>query len=161
MSLLLTVDSDGIRRYRTAFSREQLAVLELRLANETTTVRQVMVDLGRPGRRTGAVVLVNARGLTSGVFTDSDLARLFEQRREHLIDGPISAVMTVAPTTISPSALLPDAIQLMSDRKISEVPVVDDDGRPVGLIDITDIIDAPSADDVPADAAVPVIRKSA
>ncbi len=89
-------------------------------------------------------MLVKPNGAIAGIFTDSDLARLFEQRREHLVDGPISAVMTVNPTTIRPDALLPDALQLMSDRKISELPVVDEHRRPVGLVDITDVIDCAS-----------------
>ncbi len=33
-----------------------------------------------------------------------------------------------------------DAVTLMANRKISELPVVDDDGRPAGLIDVTDVV---------------------
>ena len=114
---------------------------DFRVACETETVRNVLVELSRPGRRTGAVVLTDQQGRLSGIFTDSDLARLFEKRREHLVDGPISAVMTANPTTTLPDTLLPDAVQLMSQRKISELPVVNEHGVPQGLIDITDIID--------------------
>ena len=114
---------------------------DFRMAVDTVTVRQVMVELSRPGRRTGAVVLTKTNGQISGIFTDSDLARLFEQRREQLIDGPISEVMTYNPTTISPDSLLPAAIQILKDRKISELPVVDEHKRPVGLVDITDVMD--------------------
>ena len=38
------------------------------------------------------------------------------------------------------AALLHDAIEVLSNRKISELPVVDDSGQPIGLIDITDVI---------------------
>lgn len=113
-----------------------------RIAADSDTVREVMIELSRPGRRTGAVVLTKPDGRISGLFTDSDLARLFEQRRDHLVDQPISKVMTANPITIRPDALLPEALQLMSDRKLSELPVVDADGIPRGLVDITDIIDS-------------------
>ena len=113
-----------------------------RIAADSDTVREVMIELSRPGRRTGAVVLTKPDGRISGIFTDSDLARLFEQRRDHLVDQPISKVMTANPITIRPDALLPEALQLMSDRKLSELPVVDADGIPRGLVDITDIIDS-------------------
>lgn len=136
---------------------------DFRVAKESDTVRQVMVELSRPGRRTGAVVLTRADGQISGIFTDSDLARLFEQRKEHLIDGPISEVMTLNPTTIRPEALLPEAIQILSGRKISELPVVDANRRPVGLVDITDLMDCVSLADEktsPQSVAVPQAKSA-
>ena len=54
---------------------------ELRLAPETDTVREVFARARHRGRRTGAVILLDADGRLSGLFTDSDLARLIEQRR--------------------------------------------------------------------------------
>ena len=58
----------------------------IRVASEGLTVRQV-ATLSVPGRRTGAIMLVDGSGRLSGVFTDSDLARLFENRRDHDLDG--------------------------------------------------------------------------
>jgi arabinose-5-phosphate isomerase len=49
-------------------------------------------------------------------------------------------VMTCSPLTINPQEMLRDAVELLSRNKVSELPVVDDGGRPVGLIDITDVI---------------------
>ncbi len=113
---------------------------ELRIAREDQTVRAVFTALQRPGRRTGAVILVDDDGRLSGLFTDSDLARLLEQRRDEQIDQPIAAVMTVRPITIQVDAILEEAVDLMTQRRLSELPVVDDDGCPVGLLDITDVI---------------------
>ncbi len=120
---------------------------EFRVAVDTATVRDVLSNLNSPGRRTGAVVLTNASGRISGIFTDSDLARLFQNRQEHLIDCPISDVMTCNPITVAADALLPEAVKLMSDRKLSELPVIDEDGVPLGLIDITDVLDVAPASD--------------
>lgn len=114
---------------------------EIRVAEESETVRQILISLSLPGRRTGAVIVTDSEGRLTGIFTDSDLARLFEHRCEHRIDGPISEVMTVNPTATTTDVLLPEAIQLMSSRKISELPVVDENGVPVGLVDITDVLD--------------------
>ena len=113
---------------------------ELRIAAASVSIREAFVGLGKPGRRTGAVMLVDEQGRLSGIFTDSDLARLLEQRRDQQLDRPISEVMTRNPLTISPAAFLRDAVTLLSQRKVSELPVVDDEGRPLGLIDITDVI---------------------
>jgi arabinose-5-phosphate isomerase len=75
-----------------------------------------------------------------GIFTDSDLARLFEKRREADFDRPIGAIMTVNPYTIHVGATLTDAIELMKAHKISELPVIDHGQCLVGLIDVTDLI---------------------
>lgn len=112
----------------------------LRLAHASQTVREVFVAAPRPGRRTGAVLLLDEDGALAGLFTDSDLARLMEQRRDEALDRPIAEVMTASPLTLHTSAMFSDVVALLSERKISEIPVVDDQGVPVGLIDITDVI---------------------
>ena len=113
---------------------------QVRIASESATVREVFVGASRPGRRSGAVVLVDESGRITGLFTDSDLARLLEQRRDQQFDCPISDVMTICPWTISPNAILEEAFQLLSAKHVSELPVVDDQRFPVGIIDITDVI---------------------
>lgn len=112
----------------------------LRLAQASQTVREVFAAAPRPGRRTGAVLLLDEDGALAGLFTDSDLARLMEQRRNEALDRPISEVMTARPLMLHTSAMFSDVVALLSERKISEIPVVDDQGVPVGLIDITDVI---------------------
>lgn len=113
---------------------------ELRIAPATWTVRQVFAQSVGRTRRSGAVMLVDERGRLVGIFTDSDLARLFEQRRDHLLDEPIFRVMTPRPLTIRAGSRLLDALDILRTRKISELPVVDEEQRPVGLIDITDVL---------------------
>jgi arabinose-5-phosphate isomerase len=113
---------------------------QLRIAPETATIRDVFVDRRKPGRRTGAVMLVDAQGRLSGLFTDSDLARLLENRREDQLDRPIAEVMTVVPKRVAPQAPLAEAIEILSQHRISELPVIDEQGRPVGLVDITDVL---------------------
>ena len=113
---------------------------QVRITSEALTIREAFVSLSRPGRRTGAVMLVDQEGRLSGLFTDSDLARLLERRRDEQIDRPISEVMTARPLTIDQDAILEEVLQLLGARHVSELPVIDSDGRPVGLVDITDLI---------------------
>ncbi len=112
----------------------------LRVAPCRQTVREVFARGQRQGRRTGAVMLVDAAGALAGIFTDSDLARLFEGRRDEMLDRPIADVMTQGPITVAVGTRLTDAMEIFQRRKISELPVVDAAGRPVGLLDITDVI---------------------
>ena len=85
-------------------------------------------------------MLTDEIGRLCGLFTDSDLARLFEERRDSALDQPIAEVMTGNPITIPLDSRVAEAVEVMRLRKISELPVVDSAGRPVGLIDITDLI---------------------
>ena len=128
---------------------------ELRIAPESSTVRDLLVQVARPGRRSGVVLLVDTAGRLTGLFTDSDLARLLEQRRDGQLDRAASEIMTPNPITIESDVRVAEAIQLLSDRKLSELPVVNGDGMPVGLLDITDVIGSTNA---AAPSAQPKLR---
>jgi arabinose-5-phosphate isomerase len=132
---------------------------QCRVAPQEETVRQVLVRVSVPGRRTGATMLVEADGRLAGIFTDSDLARLFEHRRDDALDAPIHSVMTANPLKLVAGSLMSEAVALMAERKISELPVVDRQGRPVGLIDVTDVVGLfpKKAEGAAAEAGVPVL----
>ncbi len=127
---------------------------ECRLAEETHSLREILVAQSRPGRRTGAIMVVDRQGKLSGIFTDSDLARLLESRRESAIDGPVSNVMTRSPRAVTVGSRLSSACDMLAQRKISELPVVDGEGRPVGLVDITDIVSIPTEEEAPVERVV-------
>jgi arabinose-5-phosphate isomerase len=111
-----------------------------RVALESRSVREVFVEASVPGRRTGAIMLVDDQRRLRGIFTDSDLARLFERRGEHELDRPIREVMTADPLAIPAGSRMTEAVKILAERKISELPVVDPQGRPLGLIDVTDVV---------------------
>jgi arabinose-5-phosphate isomerase len=113
---------------------------ELRTASIHDTVRLVFSQTTSRGRRTGAVLLLDDQGRLAGLYTDSDLARLFTERRDQALDKPIAEVMTHSPITVLKGSRLLEAIEVIQHRKISELPVVDELGRPLGLLDITDLI---------------------
>ena len=117
------------------------------------SVRSVFT-LPLPARRTGAVMIVDATGGLAGIFTDSDLARLFERCNDAAVDQAIGNVMTSRPTTVLVGTRLRDAVAILETRRLSELPVVDDAGRPRGLLDIVDLVGL-----VPSDLlAAPVTR---
>jgi arabinose-5-phosphate isomerase len=127
---------------------------ELRIAGVSETVRAVFGRAKQPGRRTGAVMLVEADGTLAGLFTDSDLARLFEKNADGAFDKPVEQVMTRRPLTVTAGEKMGAAIDLMRARKISELPVVDAAGKPVGLLDVTDLIGV----DLPEETTPPVLK---
>ena len=134
-----------------------------RVASRSTTIRSAMITASKTGRRTGAVMLVDDEGQLAGIFTDSDLARLLENREDAALDEPIASRMTIDPNTAPANMMLQDAIAVMSHRRISELPVIDRDHRPLGLLDITDVVslrdtgDKINANDGPA--TIPLVRE--
>lgn len=119
---------------------------ECRVAHQALTLREVLVRVSRPGRRTGAIMLTNDNGQLAGIFTDSDLARLLERSQENQLDQAISQVMTRVFTTVTADCLLLDAVRLMAERKLSELPVVDERQLPVGVVDVTDVVNVANAE---------------
>jgi len=110
-----------------------------RTARPSDTVREVFVR-PLPARRTGAVMIVDDGGGLAGIFTDSDLARLFERRADTALDCAISGVMTARPATVPLGTRLRDALAILEARRLSELPVVDEGGRVAGLLDIVDLV---------------------
>ena len=53
--------------------------------------------------------------------------------------GPIDSVMTSSPTTLPHDALVRDAVHVVRSKRFDEIPIVDDAGRPMGLIDVQDL----------------------
>ena len=104
------------------------------------TVRDVLVGCTKPGRRTGAIMLVDENECLVGLFTDSDLAKLIERRNEAALDQPVSQLMVTQPQTVQQGSKMLEAVEILADRKISELPVVDSADKPVGLIDVTDVV---------------------
>lgn len=113
---------------------------QCRVSRESEIVRRTLSTVARRGRRSGALMAVDSRGRLTGIFTDSDLARLLETHNEELLDGPLRNVMTQQPVKVRAGSSLNKAIEIMSIMKISELPVVDSDGRLLGHLDVTDIL---------------------
>ena len=111
-----------------------------RVASAAITIREAMVTSSKSGRRSGAMMLTESDGTLAGIFTDSDLARLLESRSDNAFDETIANRMTADPLTTHGETLLSEAMALMSHHKISELPVVDHQKHPIGMLDITDVI---------------------
>ena len=111
---------------------------DLPVVRDSVTVREACCQT-QTGRRPGAVVLVDEGGRLSGIFTDSDLRRLM-LRDQGGMDRPIAGVMTRRPEHLTTDDLVRDAVRLMRENRHDEIPVLDHDGRPVGLVDVQDLM---------------------
>jgi CBS domain-containing protein len=83
-------------------------------------------------------LIVTSKGVLSGIVTTKDMT--YKALAEALpATTPISRILTLGPLTLTPTALVSDALHMMLERKISHLPIVDGKGRPVGIITQTDL----------------------
>lgn len=111
----------------------------LPVASDQLTVGEVLRQVSKIKRRSGAVILVNGREQVSGIFSDGDLRRLITDDVGAL-QRPVGDVMTRNPKRVRGDALASEAMAVMKQFRIDELPVVDADDRPIGLIDVQDLV---------------------
>lgn len=111
------------------------------LIRDSATLEQVVVVMTRTSGRPGAANVVDAKGRLVGIFTDGDLRRLAEHHQLDL-KRRISEVMIRRPRCIGPEELVLAAAALMRELKVDQLPVVNAEGRAVGLLDVQDVLAA-------------------
>jgi arabinose-5-phosphate isomerase len=84
---------------------------------------------------------VDAAGQVQGIFTDGDLRRLIEKGAD-LRSSTAEQVMHPQPATISRDALAVDAVDLMEQRRITSVLVLDAEGKLCGALNSNDLMRA-------------------
>ena len=106
-----------------------------------TPLRETAAVMTRTEGRPGAASVIDAHGKLVGIFTDGDLRRLV-QVGEVDFSRAVSSVMGKSPRTVSPDDLAQNAAELMRATQVDQLPVVDAQCRPVGLLDVQDLLAA-------------------
>ena len=110
------------------------------VVTEKVSVKDALAAITRAKGRAGAVCVVNESGKLTGIFTDGDLRRVV-QKDTKLLDATIEQVMTRGPRVkIANGTLALEAVRLYRENKFDQIPVVDDEGIPVGIIDVEDLV---------------------
>ncbi len=108
---------------------------ELPLVGRDASMAETLLTMTE--KRFGCAGVVDADGRLEGVITDGDLRR----HMAGLMDHAAAEIMTPAPHAISPALLAVEALKTMNDRRITVLFAVDD-GRPVGVLHIHDLLRA-------------------
>ncbi|MFA5199837.1 MAG: KpsF/GutQ family sugar-phosphate isomerase [Candidatus Omnitrophota bacterium] len=109
------------------------------VVNENKKVSQALCAI--TAARAGSAIIVDNKGKLKGIFTDGDLRRHLE-RDKNLPSRLIKEVMTQNPTVVNKEMLAAEAMRILQAKKIDEVPVVDSQMRPMGLLDVQDLLKA-------------------
>jgi len=112
---------------------------KLPLATVDDTIKQLLEKTGDV-KRHGAVMVIDNDGRLAGIVTDADLRRLMTKHGHKALDLKAGKVMTAGCKKIRVDALAAEATAIFHKYRIDELPVVDADNRPIGLIDVQDIL---------------------
>ena len=109
------------------------------IVREATLVKNVLLAITQA--RAGAASVVDKNKKLIGIFTDGDLRRHIDSKCG-LVNLKVKDVMTKHPAVIHPDCLAAEALKILKDKKIDELPVVDKNNRPVGMLDVQDLLRA-------------------
>ncbi len=106
---------------------------------ENMLVKDVLLAITRA--RCGSACVVDKKGKLLGILTDGDLRRHLETDRDLSI-RQVKNVMTKNPITITKDKLAMEALRILKEKKIDELPVVDAEHKSIGLLDVQDLLKA-------------------
>ncbi len=109
------------------------------VVHESTVTKKALHLITETKGRPGAAAVVNDKGIIVGAFTDGNLRRCLEHDTTFL-EKPIGDVCSRSPIAIRPGQLAQEAARIMQERKLDQLFVVDDQQKPVGLLDIQDLL---------------------
>jgi arabinose-5-phosphate isomerase len=112
---------------------------KLPIAEVNDTVEQLF-EKTADVKRHGAVMVVDEQGKLAGIVTDADLRRFMTEHGADSFDLKAGDIMTAKCKKIRADSLAAEATALFHKYRIDELPVVDASDRPVGLIDVQDIL---------------------
>jgi len=109
------------------------------LVKENALVKDVLLRITKA--RAGSANVIDKKGKLIGIFTDGDLRRHMDSK-VNIANKKMQDVMTKNPITIKKHKLAAEAFQILRSKKIDEIPVVDDNSKPIGLLDVQDLLKA-------------------
>jgi len=109
------------------------------LVGADTPLREALLEMTR--KQLGMTGVADDDGRLVGVFTDGDLRRTLDGGHD-VRTTPIADVMTRDPRVAGPEMLAAEALKMMEDHKINGLLVVDEEHRPVGALNMHDLLRA-------------------
>jgi arabinose-5-phosphate isomerase len=114
---------------------------ELPLARSGASLWEVLEVMNNTPGRPGAALILSPDGKLAGIFTDGDLRRLLQKRDIDFLKLPIDELFVRNPKFVGPGVLVEEAERMLKEHRVDQLPVLDEDGRPVGLLDVQDLLD--------------------
>ncbi len=109
------------------------------VVKESRKVKDVLLAI--TASRAGSATVVDKNGRVKGIFTDGDLRRNLGIE-PLLLEKEVKDVMTKNPRTLKKGCLAVEALRILQEYKIDEIPIVDEKDKAIGLVDVQDLLKA-------------------
>ncbi|MDP5205663.1 CBS domain-containing protein, partial [Alishewanella sp. SMS9] len=106
---------------------------------QEASIKDALLEISRKGL--GMTTVVDAQGRLAGLFTDGDLRRILDQRID-IHSTSIAKVMTVNCITVKAEMLAAEALNIMQQRKINGLIIVNEQREPIGAMNMHDLLRA-------------------
>jgi arabinose-5-phosphate isomerase len=107
------------------------------VVKQTALIKDALVEMSLKGL--GMTAIINDENKLIGLFTDGDLRRVLDNKID-IHSDIISTVMTYAPQVANSEMLAAQALKIMEDKKINGLIIVNDDNKPVGAMNMHDLL---------------------
>ncbi len=105
--------------------------------DEAETIARIL-----SAHRIGAVLVRDAAGDVLGIVSERDIVRCLAAKGGGAVHLPAAELMTRVLHTATPRTRITEALELMTDRRVRHLPVLDDDGALAGMVSIGDLVKA-------------------
>ena len=109
---------------------------ELPTVNENSTIKEAIIEIS--SKRLGATAVLKENQELAGIITDGDVRRMLN-KYDNFTGLFAKDIMTVSPKAISPDDYAVEALQIMQEKNITQLVVIQDN-RPLGFVHLHDLL---------------------
>jgi CBS domain-containing protein len=117
--------------------RKGAAVVSVGAQDEVGAIARTLSEA-----RIGAVLVRDAGGDVLGIISERDIVRCIATHGAGAVTMPAASLMTRALHTVTPRTKVTEALELMTDRRVRHLPVIEEDGGLAGMVSIGDLVKA-------------------
>ncbi len=117
--------------------RKGAEVISVAAQDTVSHVAQVLAQ-----HRIGAALVRDGGGDVLGIVSERDIVRAVGAHGAACVTMPVAQLMTRALHTVTPHTRIPEALALMTDRRVRHLPVIEEDGSLAGMVSIGDLVKA-------------------
>ena len=127
-----------LRKRKIPLRAEDVMTVPPVTAKPDTTLKEIATLMRK--NRVGSVLIVDDEGKLRGIVTEHDLVYACSEGWKPEVTQAWE-VMTENPITVTPDTEIIEVIKKMRNANVRHIPVVDESGKPVGMISIRDLVD--------------------